>query len=51
MTKYGKVLKNDKFLGVAKATADARGLKVCMLVELEVLYIYLHYTIALSVIA
>ena len=48
MAKYEKVPKNDKFFAVAMATAKGRIPKLCMLVELKVLYISLHYTKALS---
>ena len=51
MAKYEKVPKNDKFFAVAMATAKGRIPKLCMLVELEVLYIFDHYTEALSAIA
>ena len=49
--KMQKNPKNHKFFAVAMVTVYAKRSKLCMLVELEVLYIFHHYTKALSAIA
>ena len=51
MAKCEKVTKNDKFFAVAMVTANGRIPKLCMLVELEQLYILCALAEALSLTA